>query len=340
MVERGSAVIERLQRRLLLGVLLGVIVVIGVVLLLDADSLGQALRDFDWWLLPLVLGLSLVNYALRFLKWQYYLRLLNVQGLERVDSASIFVAGFTMVMTPGKVGELLKSYLIRQRVGTPMTQTAPIIAAERITDGVAMLMLAGVGLVIFRQGWPILLASALLAGAGIAILQQESLIHRALSRLGRNRLGRGRVDGLSALYRSTRVLLRPRRFLLATGVGIVSWFGECLALFLVLVGLGVEPSARLLLAATFAFATAAWIGGLSLLPGGLGAAEASVAGLLLLTVDAPQMTPPLAGAATLLIRFATLWFGLLLGVAALARVARWPVANEPDVSHGATSAAD
>jgi uncharacterized membrane protein YbhN (UPF0104 family) len=59
-----------------------------------------------------------------------------------------------------------------------------------------------------------------------------------------------------------------------------------------------------------------------MLPGGLGAAEASIAGLLLLLVHDPRMTPELAAAATLLVRFATLWFGVLLGLIGLITVER------------------
>jgi uncharacterized protein (TIRG00374 family) len=315
--------LARLQRRLLVGLLLGVIVVGAVIALSNAHALALAVRDFDWRLLPLVLALALLNYALRFVKWHYYLRLLDVP-LPRRDSLLIFVAGFTMAMTPGKVGEVLKSYLVRQRAGAPLARTTPIIAAERITDGCAMLVLAGIGLIAFRHGWPILVGSAVLAGAAVLLAQHEGTMLRLLHAIERTRLGRSRGEALETLYVSTRAVLRTRPFLIATGLGIVSWFGECMGLCVVLVGLGVPFSPTLALACMFVFATSAWIGALSLLPGGLGAAEASVAGLLLLTVHDAQMTTALAGAATLIIRFATLWFGVLLGVVALSIVARWP----------------
>jgi uncharacterized protein (TIRG00374 family) len=315
--------LEQLRRRLMLGVFLGVAVVLAVVIISDAGALARALRDFDWRLLPLVILLTLVNYALRYGKWEYYLRLLGVDGLARRDSLLIFVAGFTMVMTPGKVGELLKSYLVRTRTGTPIAKTAPVIAAERLTDGVAMLILAGIGLIAFRHGWQVLVAGAILAALGILLVQHEPTMARVLGCVQRTRIGRTRAEAIGHLYASTRSLLRPRPFAIAVTIGVVSWFCECLAFYLVLIGLGLPQSWTLLLAAMFVFAASAWIGGASLLPGGLGAAEASVAGLLLLTVDDPLMTSSLAATATLLIRFATLWFGVLLGVAALARVARW-----------------
>ena len=319
--------LHQVRGRLLISLLVGVVVVAAVVALSDASALGRALADFDWRLLPLVLGLSLCNYALRFVKWQFYLRLLGVTTLSRRDSLLIFIAGFTMVMTPGKVGELLKAYLVRARTGAALARTAPIIAAERVTDGCAMLALAGIGLAAYRHGWPILVASAVLAGGAVALVQREALMLGLLNRLERTRLGRGRGDALRQMYVSTRQLFRLRPFVLALSLGMLSWFGECVALCVVLLGLGLPFSASLLLASTFVFATSAWIGGLSMLPGGLGAAEASVAGLLLLTVRDPLMTAALAGTATLIIRSATLWFGVLLGVVALSRVTGWSLAD-------------
>jgi uncharacterized protein (TIRG00374 family) len=316
-------VIEQLRRRLIIGMLIGIAVVLLIVVISDGAAVRQSLRTFDWRLLPAILLLTLFNYALRFVKWQYYLRLLEIRQLRLRDSSAIFLAGFTMVMTPGKVGELLKSYLLRIRTGTPMTRSAPIIVAERVTDGLALLVLAGVGLIAFRNGWQILLASAVAAVIALLIVQHEPTMLRVIAWVGRRRLVHGRGIALDHLYDSTRLLLGPRPFAVGLTLGIISWFGECVAFYLVLIGLGLPHSASLLLAATFVFCAAAWIGGISLLPGGLGVAEASVAGLLLVVVDDPLMTGSLAASATLLIRFATLWFGVLLGMIALTYVSRW-----------------
>jgi hypothetical protein len=47
--------VEQLRRRMMIGILIGVVVVVGVVILSDAGALSRALRDFDSRLLPLVL---------------------------------------------------------------------------------------------------------------------------------------------------------------------------------------------------------------------------------------------------------------------------------------------
>ncbi len=314
--------LDQVRSRLLLGLVAGVVVMAVVVLIFDAGNLAAAVREFDWRFLPLILLLTLTNYLLRFVKWQYYLRLLGVTTLARRDSAQIFLAGFTMVLTPGKVGEYLKAYLIRVRAGVPMARTAPVIFAERFSDGIALLLLASSGLLIFRHGWQVMVVGGVLMGLLLVLIQREAMVHAILHRLERTRLG-PRVYVLEQLYDSTRELLRPGPLALAVGLGTASWLGECLAFVLVLVGLGIEPTGHLVLAGIFVFASATWVGGASMLPGGLGAAELTVAGLLLLTIDDPAMTSSLAGAATLLIRFATLWFGILIGIVGLARVSRW-----------------
>lgn len=91
-----------LYRRLLPGLLFGVLVLIGLALIGDLRSVGQSLGRFDWRVFPLALLLTLFNYTLRFVKWQYYLRLLGVRGLPWRKSLRIWVCGFPLAVTPGQ----------------------------------------------------------------------------------------------------------------------------------------------------------------------------------------------------------------------------------------------
>ena len=94
--------------------------------------------------------------------------------------------------------------------------------------------------------------------------------------------------------------------------------GECAALFLVLVRAGLDPSSHILIIAAFASAASSLVGVRSMLPAGLGVADDSVAGMLLLLLPGDDMTRGTAPAATLLIRFATLWIDVILRVMSLA----------------------
>jgi glycosyltransferase 2 family protein len=319
---RSEDILERLRRRFLFGLAFGLLVVVALVVVSDGPALWDTLRDFQWWLLPLILLLTLVNYAGRYVKWEFYLAILDVQGLKRRTSAIIFVAGLAMAITPGKVGEVLKAYLVRRATGTPMAVTAPIPLGERLTDGIAMLILASFGLLMFQYGWPLLLIASIGALSVIIIVQNRRLMEWILGKLERVPIIAPRVHILYRLYDSTFILLQNRNLLIATTIGTVSWAGECLAFYVILIGLGMPADTEFLILAFFVLASATVLGSLSMLPGGLGAAEASVAGLLILLVADDLMSTQIAGAATLLIRFATLWFGVMLGVVALMSIER------------------
>jgi uncharacterized protein (TIRG00374 family) len=279
----------------------------------DGPRMVVALAHFRWQYLPLILGLTLFNYFWRFIKWQYYLRRLNIQ-IRRWKSFWVFTSGLSMAITPGKVGELLKSYLLKRSTGAAMSRTSPVIMAERLTDGIAMLGLAATGLVLYRFGWELLLVLLISGLAVIALIQNRALALRVLG-FGERQPVVSRIAHLiRAFYESSYTLLRWRPLLLAVLIGLISWSGECWALYFVFRGLGVPPSVDLFIKATFILAVSSLVGSVSGLPGGLGTADGSMLGLTRLLIS-PSAT--LGGAATLLIRLCTLWFGLGLGLIAL-----------------------
>ena len=153
----------------------------------------------------------------------------------------------------------------------------------------------------------------------IVLIQARPVAHALLRLLARLKAARRLAQAAEVAYDSARELLGWRRLALGVAIGTVSWAGECLALYLILLGLGATPSLVLLNQATFALASASLVGSASLLPGGLGAAEGTVAGVLELIAGQPR---DVAAAATLLIRACTLWFGVGLGSVALAALTR------------------
>ena len=313
---------RHLTRGIVLLAALAVAVAALVVAWGDAPAVLNALGRFPPLLIVPVVLLTVWNYTLRWLRWNYYLRVLGVHGVSQVSSALVFFSGFAMGLTPGKSGEVTKSYWLREIVGperAPLARTAPIVFAERLVDGIAMLLLATSGLISFQFGALALLGVAALACLAVGLIQARPLVHAILNVLeARPRSSRlGTI--LKTVYDSARELLTWPRLALAVGIGIVSWAGECLALYVILLGLGARPSLELLNQATFALAAGSLVGSASLLPGGIGAAEGTVAAVLDLVAGQPR---DIAAAATLLIRVCTLWFGVALGAISLLALAR------------------
>lgn len=279
----------------------------------DVTGLYQSVAGWPWVWLPIVIALTLVNYFCRLWKWQWYMRLLDVP-ISAYDSARIFGVGMLMVMTPGKAGEFLKSYMVQNVSDTPMTVTAPAVLAERITDGMAMLLLAGVGLFVFPD--PLARTTALLVLTGFAIfigvIQSRPLAMWCLDR-GQKLPAVGKLAGkLYGFYESSYTIFRPRNLLISLGIGIVSWAAEGIAYFVVLVGFGQPATMDTLLIAIFIFCISVVIGAVFATPGGIGTVEGS---LLTWSTQLLGMSVAAGTAAALLIRFCTLWLGVFIGIA-------------------------
>ena len=311
---------RNLRTKIIVSFVLGLIVVIALSLFSDIQAVGRSLETFNWAMLPAILGFTVLNYVLRWLKWDYYLRKLRQgDGVSYGQSGLLFTSGMVMAVTPGKVGEVLKSGLLKRLNGTPISRSAPIVLAERLTDGLAMLLLMSSGLALYPPARPAFVVLVSLSVAALAVLQNRRLAAAIIGWMERKpRLSRF-ARPVHAFYESSAELVSGRLLVVSTLLSLVSWAGECVAMYFVLRGLGVEPSWLLLLQASFIFAASTLFGLVSFLPGGLGASEVSSTALLVTLVGLPKGP---ASAATIIIRFCTLWFGVLLGAAALAVFAR------------------
>jgi len=302
------------RNKLIIGFIFGLIVIIALLLYTDVQALGEQLQSFDWAVIPAALGLTLFNYLLRFLKWQYYLHLIGVRKLHLIDSAALFVGGFTLAVSPGKAAEVLKGVVLKGMRGTPVSKSVPVVLAERLSDGLAMLLLASAGVVAYPKFWPAFAAVLGVLLMGVVVVQIRPLSLRLLHWAGRLPLVSRFADQLESFYESSYELLKLKNLLIAVGLGTVSWAGEGVAFYLILLGLGLPSSAELLFQAIFILAFSTIVGAVSGLPGGLGAAEVSVGAMLQTLVELGR---GIAGTATLLIRFCTLWFGVALGLLTL-----------------------
>lgn len=305
------------ERKVLIGVVIGALVYAGVVLYADVDELGGALERYEWWTFLAALGLVSVGYGLRWAKWEIYLRILGIR-LPLVRSVLAFLAGFVMTVTPGKVGEVVKSVLLRQSDGIAVARTAPVVLAERLTDLIALIVLAALGVGTYRYGVTALIAVSALVLAGLLVLSWERGMRTAIGWLRRLPGGARIEPKLREAYDTTRALLALRPLLVTTGVSVLAWGLEAVAFVLIVKGFGsVDPGLNAGFGAGgFVYAITTIVGAVSFLPGGLGVTEAGM--ISALQVLEIVTLPAVASAASILARLATLWWAVVVGIFAFA----------------------
>ena len=311
---------DRLRRNLVLALALGVAVYVTLAILSDLPKLATTLDSFDYALIPAILGLVALSYVGRFLRWTYYLRLLKVSVPKGINAA-IFTSGLSMAISPGKLGEVLKSVFIRQVNGAPMARTAPAVVAERLTDGTGMILWGFVGALAFSFGPESLLLFLALTTAGIVVLRSKHLSLLAERTLLKLPLLHRLAPHLGDFHGASNELLATRPLIVGTAISFCSWGIELLAVHLCVVGMGTETP---FLVVVFIFVVSSLGGALTMLPGGIGAAEAGMAGMFDTVAGLSAGT---SVALTFVIRLATLWFATLIGIVGLLLVRR--VIGEP-----------
>ena len=257
------------------------------------------------------LSMSLLNYALRFIRWQMYLRTLG-HRVPLLASLKIYLAGFALTTTPGKAGETLRSVLL-ERWGVPYPQSFAAFFSERLSDLLAVVLLTLFGLTLYPQAGPVFVGGAALVMVSFVILSRKAVLERLV------RVLEIQASKVSRLFMHLcRILLEAHRcnrlgmLLLATSLSLIAWAAEALAFYWVLGWMGAEVS---LAFAIFVYSLSMLAGALSFMPGGLGGAEGAMVTLLVWN----GMPASDAIAATLVIRLATLWFAVAIGGSVLLR---------------------
>lgn len=291
----------------------------------DLTQLSLSAIARSWDLVILALLLSLLNYALRIIRWRFYLGRLR-HGMGFRFAALTYTAGFAYTLVPGKVGEMVRARYYTP-LAVPLTDVTAAFLAERLMDVLAMTTLACLLLSAAHRYQAALLGAAAVIAivlATLALLPWPSIAGALRPAPGRISALRSTLAGIAAALAATRTLLRPGVLILGFGIGLIAWGLEGAGLGL----LGsMFPAAGLsLLSAIGIYGIAVLIGGLSFLPGGLGSTEAVMSALLV----AHGLTVSQAFLLTLLCRLVTLWFAVALGwCAVLVLRPRQPLALTP-----------
>jgi glycosyltransferase 2 family protein len=302
------------KRRLLIFVsAAGVLVYMSIAIGVDSRRMGDALLQLGVMGCGLILGLSMVNYLLRFFRWQIYVRRLGGNlpvGLHLL----YYISGFAFTVSPGKAGEAVRSLYLRDH-GVTYSKSLAAFFAERLQDLLSILVLASLIVIDHTAYRPLLIGVLAIALLALLVASRPGLPAKikAFSERREGRIAR-LLSGLAELLRSSDSLLKPRLLFAGLLLGVISWGAEGVGFYVVCQGLHIPVS---LLAAVGIYAVAVLAGSAAFfLPAGIGGMEI-VMTTLLVDTGASLKTAVIA---TILCRIATLWFAVLLGVVAASAV--------------------
>lgn len=301
--------LKKLKQKVIISIVIAGVFYLAFTIYADFNQVIQAFGRFNLWLLPLLLVLSFLNYFTRFLKWDYYLSIVKVK-LKKVDSLSTFMSGLIMSVTPAKLGEVLKSVLVKEITGDSISKTAPIILAERITDFLSLLVISIAGAIVFDYGGNITILVAIFFVILIVVISNKQIALPIINVSEKIPFIKKYIQHIHSAYESSYQLLKIKPLILMTLLSLVSWGFECLGYYLILVNFNADFG---LLWASFSYSFSTIVGAISMLPGGLGLTEGSLTFLLI----QKGISADIAVATTFIVRVVTLWFAVLVGIVSL-----------------------
>lgn len=253
--------------------------------------------------------LSLVNYGLRFLRWQLYFSQMGYE-IEWRSNLQIYLAGFALTTTPGKAGEAIRAVFLKARA-VPYAASLAAFFSERLSDLTAILLLALLAMNAFGVWRPVIAGAIVLVMVCLLLLSNGRWLEWGQKQVKQTSKVAKLLHSGFDLAKNARRCHSPGLLIKATGLSLVAWFAEAWALHLILQWMHLDLPVSI---AVFIYSTAMIAGALSFLPGGVGGVEVVMVSLLVWN----GVSTPDAIAASILIRLVTLWFAVLLGLITIA----------------------
>ena len=279
-----------------------------LVLWLVRADLRLVVGATPFWVIPAFMAMASVGYVVRVGRWLLLARIARLR-VSDVGLATVYCGGFLMNLTPARVGELWRSWILWRGWGVKYRRSLPLLICDRLLDLFALLLLASLGLGLgLGFHWPA--ATCLLAAAVLlALLAVPGGARRAIKIIWAA-IGRPRPRLFAAMLsvaRNVVLMLRPMRSLKLLSLSLIAWSMEAAALHLLMPTVGGELPFR---AAAAALGLANLVGSITPLPGGIGGQE------LILTFLISRVGENSAASAIVIVavaRLCTLWYAAALG---------------------------
>ena len=300
----------KLDNRLIL-ILVAVVGIYAIFLFVsDYNIISEKISNFKINYLPLILFFVSASWIPLIIKWHFLLKNSEVD-VPLTKSIAVFFSGVAFEITPGQIGALIKSQILKTSYNIPRTKTVPIVIVEKVYDLIGAILASVIGIIIL--GMEIyLIAIAISVLAFIFFF----MYYKPASELFFNRITKLKffskyIDNISGFYEIVQKSTNVRAATICILLALAYWFMVSAAAYYTLISFDVNILDYLKVLAIYS--TSTLLGAISFIPAGIGITEGSIAGLF--TLNGIDVSTALILA--VMIRIFTLWYSVSVGFIAL-----------------------
>ena len=245
-----------------------------IILYVHPEQLGGALSRFHLAYLPVVLSLSLAYYLLKGYQWHLFLKPLKLDH-GAVETILIYLAGQPTAILP--LGELTRAFILRQHAKVNLGEVSATVVVQELLYPIFLIAAAVPGAGQF-PGAQAAVVVALLGILGIStILLWPRAFNFVMRFAVRVPIIRHYAADLMSLHKDVIFIARRPATLGPALLGPVAALIAIAMFYFTVRSVGIDLGVY---QAAFVYAVAHLAGGVSLLPGGIGAYEGSMTFLL------------------------------------------------------------
>ena len=297
----------KFYRNFLLVVVSMIVLYIVFLIVSDFNVIHEKIFDFKTDYLPIILLLAPLSWVIVFFRWHFLLKNSNII-IPKKENFKIYMAGFAMSVTPGKVGELIKSQFLKSKYGVSRKNTLPIIISEYFYHMVGVLVVSIIGVYYFEFSLYIIILTSALIITTLTIISSETFFKKFVNLISKRNFLKKYVSPISDSHIILKKSTRGKIFIISSGLSIAFWLTEVLIVYFVFLSFNILNFEFFKIAAIYT--TSLILGMLSFLPMGVGVVEGSLAGFL----NYEGIDISIALTLVILIRIFTRWYGVIVGL--------------------------
>ena len=300
----------KLDNRLIL-ILVAVVGIYAIFLFTsDYNIISEKISNFKINYLPLILFFVSASWIPLIIKWHFLLKNSEVD-VPLTKSIAVFFSGVAFEITPGQIGALIKSQILKTSYNIPRTKTVPIVIVEKVYDLIGAILASVIGIIILgMEIYLIAIAISVLAFI-FFFMYYKPASELFFNRITKLKFFSKHIENISGFYEIVQKSTNVRAATICILLALAYWFMVSAAAYYVLIGFDINILDYLKVLAIYS--TSTLLGAVSLIPAGIGITEGSIAGLF--TLNGIDVSTALILA--VMIRIFTLWYSVSVGFIAL-----------------------
>ena len=280
----------------------------------DLNLVKDHLSKFKIEFLPQIIVLVISGWFVLFYRWILLLKKSDIE-IPKLPNFYILMSGVALSIVPGKIGELIKSQLLKTKYDIPRTKTAPIIIVEQVNNLLGIITVSCIGLGImalfnikfFEISNYVIFAATIALILTLIIVNSKKIFRKIFLKISKFKFISKYELSVDSSYDILKKLLSGKFVIISITLSSIFWIIEGLIVYSVLLAFDVESLVFMTTITTYT--SSILLGFISFLPMGIGVTEGTLTGFF--SLQGVEIS--LAATIVVFIRIFTRWIGVGIG---------------------------